>query len=63
MCVLYAGTVEVHELGVVVKANIVIPYFNPNDNSNFSDERTAPISYESLLLTIILQLFCSRRAL
>ena len=47
-----AGTVEVHEPGVVVKANIVLPYFNPNDNSSFSDERTAPISYESAAGTV-----------
>jgi hypothetical protein len=42
-----AGSISVYEPGIVVKANIVVPYFEPDSNSSFSSERTQPISYES----------------
>ena len=42
-----AGTVEVHEPGVVIKANQVVPDFEPNSDSSFSNEYTTPFSYES----------------
>ena len=42
-----AGSIRVHEPGVVVKANVVVPNFEPNSDSSFSEETTAPISYES----------------
>ena len=42
-----AGSIQVYEPGVVVKANVVVPYFNPNNDSSFSEERSEPLSYES----------------
>jgi hypothetical protein len=47
-----AGSVKVYESGVIVNANVVVPYFQPNDNSSFSDEMTEPISYESAAGTV-----------
>lgn len=42
-----AGSIRVHEPGVVVKANVVVPYLEPNNDSSFSEERSVPLSYES----------------
>lgn len=42
-----AGSISVYEPGVVIKANVVVPYFAPNSESSFSDELSVPISYES----------------
>lgn len=47
-----AGSVKVYEPGVIVNANVVVPYFQPNNNSSFSDETTEPISYESAAGTV-----------
>ncbi len=42
-----SGSVSVYEPGVVVKANIVVAYADPDDNGVFSPERLTPISFES----------------
>jgi hypothetical protein len=47
-----AGSISVHEPGVVTKANVVATFGTPDNGGIFSDETTTPISYESAAGTV-----------
>jgi hypothetical protein len=42
-----AGSVSVHEPGVVSKANVIATFSTPDGSGVFSNETTTPMSYES----------------